>query len=195
MSGVTYERWQQAQEAEFKEYWDHRQWVSFGGFKNVFHFLGVDPKVDFKDKVLVEVAAGSVPALMMVEGAQRRVAIEPLMERWEDQRKDCEASGVEIVAAPYEHVDIEEEVDETWLFNCIEHVIDPEAQMKKAMETSKVVRMFEPIINMTSTAHPHAFTKERIIQTMGDFGQIYVGGTVKENFHQADCYYGTWVKK
>lgn len=195
ISPIERERWERAQDAEYKEYWDHRQEISWGGFANVFRYLGVDPKTSFKDKVLVEVAAGSVPALMMVEGAKRRVAIEPLMARWDEQRKNCEASGVEVVAAPYEEIDISEEIDETWLFNCIEHVINPEEQMQKAMDTSKIVRMFEPIINTTSLAHPHPITKERIIASMGDFGQIYKGGEVEENFHQANCYYGTWIKE
>ena len=196
---ISYERWQQAQEAEFKEYWDHRVSIAFGGFENVFNYLGVDPKNDLKDKVIVEVASGSVPALMMVEGAKRRVAIEPLMDKWQKQKETCEAAGVEVVAAPYEHIDIEEEVDETWLFNCLQHVISPEGQLKKAMETSKVVRVFEPIgwgnghPLTANTAHPHIITKETFTSVMGDFGKTYNGREVA-HFHEADCYYGTWVK-
>ena len=68
ISPIDRERWEMAQDAEFIECWDHRPEISWGGFANVFRYLGVDPKTSFKDKVLVEVAAGSVPALMMVEG-------------------------------------------------------------------------------------------------------------------------------
>ena len=199
MGRITHERWIQAQEAELKEYWDHRPEVSFDGFSKVFMLLGVDPKVDFKDKTIVEVAAGSVPALMMVEGAKRRVAVEPLMstDLWKPQREACEAAGVEVVADAYEYVDIDASVgvDETWLFNAMEHVIDPVEQMKKAMETSQVVRMFEATNGLPpSTAHPHTITKELITSVMGDFGEVYIGGTIKENFHQSDCYYGTWTR-
>jgi hypothetical protein len=199
MGRITHERWIQAQEAELKEYWDHRPEVSFDGFSKVFMLLGVDPKVDFKDKTIVEVAAGSVPAVMMVEGAKRRVAVEPLMatELWKPQRVACEATGVEIVADAYEYVDIDPSVgvDETWLFNAMEHVIDPVEQMKKAMETSQVVRVFEATNGLPpSTAHPHTITKELITSVMGDFGEVYIGGTIKENFHQSDCYYGTWTR-
>lgn len=199
MGRITHERWIQAQQAELKEYWDHRPEVSFDGFSKVFMLLGVDPKVDFKDKTIVEVAAGSVPAVMMVEGAKRRVAVEPLMatELWKPQREACEATGVEIVADAYEYVDIDASVgvDETWLFNAIEHVIDPVEQMKKAMETSQVVRVFEATNGLPpSTAHPHTITKELITSVMGDFGEVYIGGTIKENFHQSDCYYGTWTR-
>ncbi len=191
MGRITHERWIKAQEAELREYWDHRPEISFDGFSKVFMLLGVDPKVDFKDKTIVEVAAGSVPALMMVEGAKRRVAVEPLMatKLWKPQREACEASGVEIVADAYEYVEIDTTVgvDETWLFNSIEHVIDPVEQMKKAMETSQVVRMFEATNGLPpSTSHPHTITKELITSVMGDFGQVYIGGTIKENILTAD---------
>ena len=196
MSAVSHERWLQAQAAEFEEYRDHNIQHSQDRFGKTFELLGVDPKVDFKDKVIVEVAAGSVPGVLMAEGAKRRIAIEPLMAKWHDQRKYCEEQGVEVIAEAYEYLDIEEGVDETWFFNCIEHVIDPVEQLQKAMATSKVVRVFEATNGLApSVAHPHTITKELITDVMGDFGQVYVGGSVyKTNFHQSDCYYGTWVK-
>ena len=199
MGRITHERWLQAQAAELVEYWDHRPEISFDGFSKVFMYLGVDPKTSFKGQTIVEVASGSVPALMMVEGAKRKVAIEPLMdsEKWKPQREACEAAGVEIVADAYEYVDIDASVgvDETWLFNALEHVIDPAEQMKTAMETSQRVRLFEATNGLPpSTAHPHTITKELIESVMGEFGQVYIGGSIKENFHQADCYYGTWER-
>ena len=199
MGRISHERWIQAQEAEIVESWDHRPEISFDGFSKVFMYLGVDPKTSFKDQTIVEVAAGSVPALMMVEGAKRRVAIEPLMacDKWKKQKETCLATGVEIVAEAYEYVDIDTNVgvDETWLFNALEHVIDPVEQMKKAMETSQRVRLFEATNSLPpSIAHPHSITKDLIESVMGEFGQVYIGGSIEENFHQSDCYYGTWER-
>ena len=74
-------------------------------------------------------------------------------------------------------------------------MIDPVEQMKKAMETSQRVRLFEATNGLPpSTAHPHTITKELIESVMGEFGQVYIGGSIKENFHQSDCYYGTWER-
>lgn len=195
MSEISFERWKEAQDAELSEYKDHSVPASEGRFSKTFTLLGVDPKIDFKDKVIVEVASGSVPGLLMVEGAKRRIAVEPLMERWTEQRAAAEEAGLEIVAEPYEMTDLGQ-VDETWFFNCIEHVISPEKQLRKAMETSKIIRLFEATNGRApSKAHPHTITKELITDIMGEFGQVYKGGSVyKENFHQSDCYYGTWVR-
>ena len=56
--------------------------------------------------------------------------------------------GVEVVAAPYEEIDISEEIDETWFFNCIEHVIDPVlllSELKKTLKKSNsVIRIKVP---------------------------------------------------
>lgn len=193
---VSHDRWVQAQEAEFREYRDHSVEAAEDRFGKTFALLGLDPKKDFKGKVIVEVAAGSVPGLTFVKGAKRRIAIEPLMDRWVEQKKAAEAAGIEVISEAYEYLDIDEEIDETWFFNCIEHVIDPVEQLKKAMETSKVIRLFEATNGLPpSEAHPHTITKDLITEVMGDFGQVYVGGSVyKSNFHQSDCYYGTWVR-
>ena len=195
MSEISFERWKEAQDAELSENNDHSVPASEDRFSKTFTLLGVDPKIDFKDKVIVEVASGSVPGLLMVEGAKRRIAVEPLMERWTEQRAAAEEAGLEIVAEPYEMTDLGQ-VDETWFFNCIEHVISPEKQLRKAMETSKIIRLFEATNGRApSKAHPHTITKELITDIMGEFGQVYKGGSVyKENFHQSDCYYGTWVR-
>jgi hypothetical protein len=117
-----------------------------------------------------------------------------LFDTWPEQyKKRCIDSKLEIVTKPYEESEVGQ-VDETWFFNVLQHVIDPEAQLKKAMETSKVVRVFEPINYPIEKAHPHLLTKELFTDIFGeDFGTFYRGGTIP-NFHSADCYYGTWVK-
>ena len=42
-------------------------------------------------------------------------------------------------------LDIDEQVDETWFFNVVQHVLDPKEQLELAKKTSKVVRVFESI--------------------------------------------------
>ena len=108
-------------------------------------------------------------------------------------RKDYEDIGVEIIAAPYEHLEIDTEVDETWFFNVIQHVLDPKKQLELAKKTSKVIRVFESIGSVTDIAHPHYITPETFTEVLGDFGKIYKGGS-EEGFHGADCYYGSWYE-
>ena len=76
-------------------------------------------------------------------------------------------------------------------FNVVQHVFDPKEQLELAKKTSKTIRVFEPIGTGTDTAHPHYITEETFTDVLGNFGQIFNGGT-EDGFFSCDCYYGTW---
>jgi hypothetical protein len=199
---ITKERWSEAQIAEYSELnenTDPGEAAYAYAVKVTFDLLNINPKVDLKNKIIVEVGTGFYPALLWTEGLKKRIAVDPLFNSWPEQyKKRCVDSKIEIVPYPYEEFAISD-VDETWFFNVLQHVIDPEEQLMKAMETSKVVRVFEPIgwgngIPLTiNAAHPHIISKQTITNIMGDFGFIYQPSQV-DKFHQAECYYGTWIK-
>ena len=196
---ITKERWSQAQIAEFEEFNDPGSDAYQYAVEKTFECLDANLSKDFINKTIVEVGTGYHPALLWAEGLKRGIAVDPLFNTWPEQYKNrCINSGIEIITDPYEESVINE-VDETWFFNVLQHVIHPEAQLKKAMETSKVVRVFEPIgwgdgMPLTiNEAHPHIISKETITNIMGDFGFIYNPCQI-EKFHQAECYYGTWIK-
>ena len=144
-------------------------------------------------KVLVEVGAGPRGYILNTKvNFKRGLVVEPLIDRWLSEiRKDYEDIGVEIIDAPYEDLDIEEKVDETWFFNVVQHDFDPKEQLELAKNSSKIVRVFESIGSVTDTAHPHFITPETFTDVLGNFGKIYKGGS-EPGFHGADCYYGTW---
>ena len=140
MSAVSYDRWVQAQNQEFAEYTDHNVSHKRKGKSIIFGYLGINFEEGWDDKVIVEVAAGSTPTLGFIEGNATKIAVEPLMARWDDHRATAEAQGITIITDPYEHTDIEGTygtVDETWFFNCLQHVIDPKAQLEKAKAIQK----------------------------------------------------------
>ena len=190
---IELERWQAAQTEEFSHHQDLRIEAYITATNVIAKYFGIDYKKDFKDKVIVQVGAGPKGSILSTEGNFKRgIVIEPLIDRWPSNiREDYEKVGIEIIAAPYEDLDIDEQVDETWFFNVVQHVLDPKEQLELAKKTSKVVRVFESIGSVTDTAHPHYITKETFTDVLGDFGQIYKGGT-EPGFHGADCYYGNW---
>ena len=189
------ERWETAQTEEFGHHQDLRPEAYNTGSNVIGKYLGIDYEKDFKDKVIVEVGGGPRGSIHMTKGNFKRgILIEPLIDRWPPNiRKDYEDIGVEIIAAPYEHLEIDTEVDETWFFNVIQHVLDPKKQLELAKKTSKVIRVFESIGSVTDIAHPHYITPETFTEVLGDFGKIYKGGSEK-GFHGADCYYGSWYE-
>ena len=193
MSRIALDRWQSAQTAEFGHHQDLRLEAYITATNVIGKYLGINYENDFNDKVIVQVGAGPRGSITSTNGNFKRgVVIEPLIDRWPaDIREDYEKIGIEIVSDPYENLDIELDIDETWFFNVVQHVFDPKEQLELAKKTSKVIRVFEPIGTGTDTAHPHYITKETFTDVLGDFGQIFKGGT-EEGFFSCDCYYGTW---
>ena len=193
MSRIALDRWQAAQSAEFSHHQDLRLEAYSTASNIIAKYLGFDYETDFKDKVIVEGGAGPRGSILNTKGNFKRgIVVEPLIDRWPPEiRKDYEDIGVEIIDAPYEDLDIDEQVDETWFFNVVQHVLDPTEQLELAKKTSKVVRVFEGLCQTTDQAHPWTVSEELFTNVFGDFGKIFKGGTV-EGFHSADCYYGTW---
>lgn len=196
---ISLERWVEAQEAECKDHIYNLQTASdelyHFGESQVADFVGLDLKNDVKDKFVVEVGAGPKGAILLTQGNfKRAVVVEPLIDKLpEDIRKCYEDMGVEISTEMYEDVDYPD-VDETWFFNVLQHVISPEKQLQKAKETSKVIRVFEPINYPPNLCHPHVLTPELFKSVLGeDFGNTYKGGS-RAGFHTSDCYYGVWTK-
>ena len=193
MSRITLDRWEAAQTAEFSHHQDLRLEAYITATNVIAKYLKIDYKKDFKDKVIVQVGAGPRGSILSTEGAFKRgIVIEPLIDRWPTNiREDYEKVNIEIIGAAYEDLEIDEQVDETWFFNVVQHVFDPKEQLELAKKTSKVIRVFEPIGTGTDTAHPHYITKETFTDVLGNFGQIFEGGT-EQGFFSCDCYYGTW---
>ena len=193
MSRIDVDRWQAAQTAEFSHHQDLRREAYSTATDVIAKYLDFNYEYDFKDKVIVQVGAGPRGSILSTNGNFKRgVVIEPLIDRWPaDIREDYEKVGIEIIDEPYENLDIELDIDETWFFNVVQHVFDPKEQLELAKKTSKVIRVFEPIGTGTDTAHPHYITKETFTDVLGDFGQIFEGGT-ESGFFSCDCYYGTW---
>ena len=190
---IELERWQAAQTEEFSHHQDLRIEAYITATNVIAKYFGIDYKKDFKDKVIVQVGAGPRGSILSTEGNFKRgIVIEPLIDRWPSNiREDYEKVGIEIIAAPYEDLDIDEQVDETWFFNVVQHVFDPKEQLELAKKTSKVVRVFESIGSGIDLAHPHFITEKTFTDVLGNFGQIFKGGS-EPGFHGADCYYGTW---
>lgn len=77
--------------------------------------------------------------------------------------------------------------DEIWIYNCLQHVLDPELILSSLRKVSRVLRISEPLNVPTDTLHPHMFTegwmREHLtnISEEQDFNQVmydypYFGG-------------------
>jgi len=146
---------------------------------------------DQHGKSILEIGPADFPALGYCENA-RGTIIEPMES--EHLKTICDALNILILTTPLEEISQaaldEIGANEVWLMNVIQHVIDPELFIAQCKAAAPVIRFFEPIDCGTCEYHPHAFTIDDFIRWFGA-AERYIGGT-DEDFHTADCAYGTW---
>ena len=70
------------------------------------------------------------------------------------------AHGIQHYREPGETFDRDESSDEAWIYNVLQHVEDPEAVARVALEHAPVVRVFEWIRTGVSVGHPNDLTAE-----------------------------------
>ena len=186
IEAVTQDRWQRAQTAEAGYHDDAANYHR--ATRTVFAYLGMD--IDFRRKSIAEVGCGPYPSVLSCTYSLA-VLYEPLpFKTLQDAAKDGQVIWYQ---QAFEDVPHPPKTDELWLFNCLQHVRDPELLISKAKKSAKIVRFFEPIDFGTSEPHPHTFSIDDFTRWFGE-AKRYKGGTA-EGFHTADCAYGTWMKK
>lgn len=77
--------------------------------------------------------------------------------------------------------------DEVWMYNCLQHTIDPDFIMENLWRVGKVLRISEPTNTPINTLHPHSFTPQWIFDKLSsisiegnlsrvDYDYPYCGG-------------------
>lgn len=198
-SPITLERWKEAQIAEHKHHADgvfvpdmsnptfshyHR------GYTHYFRYLGMS--FDLQGKSVIEIGPAKAAALGYCENLGKCYIIEPTV--WPDTLEFYKSKGITMIHEPAETAKLPV-VDEVWILNLLQHVIDPALIVKRCMEVSKTIRFFEPIDTPANDAHPHVLTRDFFVSLFGnDVVKDYVGGSAGPGFHGANCCYGVYTK-
>jgi hypothetical protein len=189
-------RWQEAQEVELHDHGISSYDLKFyqNMYKNIFNFLKIDDKNIFQNKVIVEVGPAFFPCLLDIK-TKKSIVIEPLFDKFEQKIKNnYYDNNIVCISLPLEQINIEDvKCDEIWIFNVMQHILDPDIFLEKAIKCSKIIRIFEPINCETNIAHPHRYTFEYFINKFNNFKhnlELYNGETILD-FHLADCIYGS----
>lgn len=187
IEAITKERWHRAQVAE-------RSCHTFGleqgvavyreSYKKMFTYLGMD--FCQHGKSIIEIGPADFPALAYCHNYAGTI-IEPMPS--EHLATFCSSHQVRLITEPVEECDLMP-CDEIWMFNLLQHVIDPELLVSKCKVAAKAIRYFEPVDYGTCEFHPHTFSQR-------DF-ERWFGGSVNrytdrlEAFFDDDCVFGTW---
>lgn len=195
---ISMERWKEAQIAERAQhtmnYMEGLLHYS-NSYKHYFRFVALGN--DLGGLNVIEVGPADFPALNECSGDGTRIIVEPMPS--EHLERICKEKGIQLVTTPFEKLNLQvgeprpSGITEVWLFNVMQHVIDPDKFIEQAKSIADRIRFFEPIDQPITEYHPHTYSLADYQKYFGDSVQLYAGGTIP-GFHEADCAYGVWVK-
>ena len=99
-----------------------------------------------------------------------------------------------LIEQPAEEIDFNFRVNEVWLFNVLQHVINPSKIIYNCKRISKRIYFFEPINCGLSDCHLWDFNLEYFKDHFGNCVQHYKGNKEAKNFHTHECAFGIWKK-
>lgn len=188
MSEITKPQWLAAQAAERKFHNEEFQtgFMHYGqSYAQYFKHLGIE--TDLRYKNIVEIGPADFPALAYCNnvGAASMI-IEPMPSEY--------LYKFRILVCTTVAEDCYYKADEVWLFNVLQHVMDPHKIVERAKKQADVIRFFEPINYGIDECHLWNLATDMFKEWFGDCVQHYPGGQQVINFHTHECAYGVWRK-
>lgn len=181
IESISQQRWQEAQEAELVvvSYDEENSRRAYG---YIFDYLGMS--FTQNGRYVVEVGGGAYPAVSFCRDVVG-VVVEPL------SFPSLPPIGIRWIQSALEDIPLRDlpQANEVWLFNCLQHVRDPEVVIEHSKEMAPTIRFFEPVDYPTCVYHPHTFTQADFERWFGEM-QRYTDRV--PGFFDADCCYGTW---
>lgn len=160
-------------------------------FRNVYdnYFKYLEIKKDLQHKRILEIGPANFPALAFCYNYADSYIIEPMASEY--LLKCIYGKNIMRYQHPAEDITLpENDIHEVWLFNVLQHVIDPAIILNKCMIAVKTIRFFEPINQGIDGQHLHNFT----IEYFEDFFKQKVNHFPKHQeiprFHNGECAYG-----
>ena len=154
-----------------------------------FFHNGKSPfNIDMQGKSVLDIGGGPVSLLLKCVNLKEGRVVDPCdYPDWVYER--YEAAGIECLVLRGEsliHTPIDP-YDECLIYNCLQHVEDPESIIKNARACSKIIRLFEWIDCGTSEGHPHELTEAKLNQWLGGEGKV---DNINENSAVGKAFFG-----
>lgn len=147
--------------------------------------LGKYPVFDLQGKSVIDIGGGPYSLLLKCVNFSKAVVVDPCdYPKWTKDR--YEAVGIEVIKETGEK-ELEIDADEIWIYNCLQHTINPQEIIANAKRHAKVIRIFEWIDCGTSIGHPHELHEESLNEWFSGFGKVE---TLNESGCYGKAYYG-----
>ena len=194
MNNVNRYKWEEGQRLE-KEYHDLQNYELLSGYEHhrkfyagYFEYLGIDKNVN--GRKILEIGPANFPLLGYCSLTEKCSVLEPMESEFLDFI--CELKGVNIIYELAEEIEFPK-VDEIWLCNVLQHVINPDVIIGKCKEAADIVRFFEPIDTGIDLMHHWTLTLDYFKEKFGE-ATLYPENSEEPDFHKWRCAYGVWTK-
>ena len=190
------ERWDAAQTEERKLHTHTMEsgLANYGAiYKKYFEHLGIDSERLYRKRI-IEIGCADFPALVFCKKYHWGIVVEPMPSPILMRLASENIETLHVVPKCAEDYDFPP-ADEVWIFNVLQHVMDPLLIIQMAMKSAGIIRFFEPIDAPIDNCHLHRFTLPYFEKIFGTCTQYYPGGVHIVGFHQQECAYGVWEKQ
>jgi SAM-dependent methyltransferase len=146
--------------------------------------------IDIKDVSVLDIGGGPCSLLLKTRDVKGTVVDPCLYPDWVAQRYMC--GGIRYLQIKAEALRPDlfmPRFDECWMYNCLQHVDDPELIAKNIRGLTKKLRIFECVNYPVSQGHPYSLTKEWLDRILGIDGQSM---HIEDKGFIADAYYGVY---
>lgn len=154
-----------------------------------FAELGRDPVYDLGHKSVLDIGGGPVSMLLKCKNRGKVTVLDPCpYPDWVKLR--YATADIEYLVAPAEDIGTRlklQPYDEVWIYNVLQHTIDPQLIIANARMVGHKIRIFEWIDTPTTIGHPHTLTKNDLDTWLHGVGIVQ---DLNENNCNGRAYYG-----
>lgn len=117
---------------------------------------------------VMDIGGGPSSMLLKCEGLTHGLVVDPIQyPAWTEARYN--SMNIDVMVDIGENVNISG-FDEVWIYNCMQHAVDPEKIIHNARRAAPVLRIFEWIDIPAHDGHPHELTEESLNKWIGGKG-------------------------
>ena len=148
---------------------------------------------DIAGKSIIDIGGGPVSLLLKTINRGKCAVVDPCdYPEWTMER--YRVANIEYIKMQGEDIDkLDLTFDSAFIYNVLQHTENPELIIKKALEKSKELRIFEWVDAKTNIGHPHTLTEEKLNKWIGKPGIVITLNGENNCFGKA--YYGIFKSK
>jgi len=136
---------------------------------------------------ILDIGGGPSSILLKTVGLKAGTVVDPIAyPEWTVSR--YKSKNIDYIQLPGEEF-LSPGYDEAWIYNCLQHAIDPAKIISNALRSAKLLRIFEWIDIPAHEGHPHELTELVMNRWTGGRGRVV---NLNERFCRGRAYYGVF---